>query len=79
VPVLISETAIGPLGTESWQLGNLYAAIRYYGYLGLIWFDEDEGGELYRLEGYPQVIATFRQLTEPWRLIHQRNAKPGTS
>ena len=38
-PVIISETAIGPPGTEPSQIENMYAGIRSYGDLGLIWFD----------------------------------------
>jgi hypothetical protein len=76
-PILIAETAIGPLGTEPWQLSDLYASIRQSkSYLGLVWFDENKPGLLYRLEDPGQNAAlirqTFQQETQPWRLAHQR-------
>jgi mannan endo-1,4-beta-mannosidase len=76
-PLLISETAIGPANTEPWQLDEMYASIRQGGLLGLVWYDKNESAYLsYRLEGDPKDSAVFRQLTKPWRLIHQRAAKP---
>src|SRR5205823_524115 len=70
-PILIAETAIGPAGTEPWQLQDMYASIRQNHNLGLIWFDENVGGR-YRLENPgPNAAAirqVFRQETRPWRL-----------
>lgn len=67
-PILISETAIGPPGTEPSQIENMYAGIRTYGNLGLIWFDENKPDEPYALEGDPGAIKVFRQMTAIWRL-----------
>jgi hypothetical protein len=76
-PLLIAETAIGPAGTEPWQLSDIYASIRQNNYLGMVWFDKDKPGEPYRLEDNPQskatqqIVAAFRGETLSWRLEHQ--------
>ena len=69
-PVIISETAIGPPGTEPSQIENMYAGIRSYGDLGLIWFDENKPGEPYRLEGDPGAISVFQQMAATFGLQH---------
>jgi hypothetical protein len=76
-PLLIAETAIGPVGTEPWQLQEMWASIRQEHDLGLVWFDENKSAFLsYRLEGDPKDSAVFRQLTKPLRLIQQRGGTP---
>jgi mannan endo-1,4-beta-mannosidase len=38
-PVLLSETAVGPGAGQSGKIANLFAGMRQYGTLGLVWFD----------------------------------------
>jgi len=44
---------------------NLFAGIRHYRLPGLVWFDEDQHGGLYRqdwrLEDDPAALAAFRR------------------
>jgi mannan endo-1,4-beta-mannosidase len=47
-PVLLSETGVGPGTGQFAKIGNLFDGIRQAGALGLVWFDEDQQGGLYR-------------------------------
>ncbi len=38
-PVLLSETAVGPQAGQAAKIGNLFAGMRQYQTLGLVWFD----------------------------------------
>jgi mannan endo-1,4-beta-mannosidase len=69
-PILISETAIDTPGTEPSRVADMYAGIQAFGDLGFIWFDMNEPGEPYRLEGHDSAIAVFQRLTRQWRLEH---------
>jgi len=64
-PVLLSETAVGPWAGQPAKIANLFAGIRQYGMLGLIWFDIRQNNGLYhqdwRLENNPAAEAAFRQ------------------
>jgi mannan endo-1,4-beta-mannosidase len=44
-PVLLSETAVGPRAGQFAKIGDLFAGIREYNTLGLVWFDivQDDG------------------------------------
>jgi mannan endo-1,4-beta-mannosidase len=74
-PILISETAVGPMDKERSQIADLYAGSATYGTLGFIWFDMDVPGYPYRLEGDGSATAVFRKLAEGWRLA--RPSDPG--
>jgi mannan endo-1,4-beta-mannosidase len=64
-PVLLSEVAVGPTSQPAASIRNLFAGIRQYHLLGLVWFDEDQHGGLYRqdwrLEDDPAALAAFRR------------------
>jgi hypothetical protein len=64
-PILIGETAVGPLAGQSTGIPDLFAGIRNYHLLGLVYFDVSQHGSVFkqdwRLEGKPAVDATFRQ------------------
>ena len=74
-PVLLSETAVGPLAGQAGQIPGLFAGMRHYGTLGLVWFDIAQHGGLYaqdwRIEDSPGAEAAFRRavgtlnLTQP--------------
>ena len=63
--VLLSETAVGPVAGQPAKIANLFAGMRQYGTLGLVWFDIDQDDGLYhqdwRLENHPAAEAAFRQ------------------
>jgi mannan endo-1,4-beta-mannosidase len=64
-PILIGETAVGPLAGQATGIPDLFAGIRNYHLLGLVYFDVTQHGSVFkqdwRLEGKPAVLATFRQ------------------
>jgi mannan endo-1,4-beta-mannosidase len=63
-PVLLSETAVGPLAGQSAKIPGLFAGVRGYRTLGLVWFDIAQHDGLYhqdwRIEGSPPAEAAFR-------------------
>ena len=64
-PILLSETAVGTLAGQARLIPDLFAGIRHYHLLGLIWFDADQYNppihQDWRLEGHPAAIAAFRR------------------
>lgn len=64
-PVLLSETAVGPAAGQSVKIGNLFAGMRSYKTLGLVWFDNAQHGGIYhqnwRIEDNPAAEAAFRR------------------
>lgn len=66
-PIILSETAIGPIAGQAAKIPGLFAGIKQNHILGLVWFDV--GWHKYpglyrqnwRLEGHPGAIAAFRQ------------------
>jgi hypothetical protein len=58
-PVLISETAATQAAGKAAKITNLFAGVRAYGLLGLVWFDADKHRD-WRLAG-PAVVAAFRR------------------
>jgi len=58
-PILISETSVAPAAGQPAKIADLFAGIRAYGLLGLVWFDVN------RIEDWqlasPAAIAAFRQ------------------
>ena len=63
-PVLLSETAVGPVAGQAAKIANLFAGMHQYGTLGLVWFDIAQDDGLYhqdwRLENSPAAEAAFR-------------------
>jgi hypothetical protein len=64
-PVLLSETAVGPGAGQPAKIGELFAGIRQYQALGLVWFDIAQNAGLYhqdwRIEDNPAAVAAFRR------------------
>jgi hypothetical protein len=62
-PVLLSETAVGPYAGHA-KIANLFAGMRRYRTLGLIWFDMKQHQGIYhqdwRIEDSPAAEAAFR-------------------
>ena len=68
-PVLLSETAVGPAAGQFAKINNLFAGMRSYNTLGLVWFDKNQhgghgghGGMLqdWRIEDNPGAKAAFQ-------------------
>jgi hypothetical protein len=64
-PVLLSETAVGPGAGQPAKIGELFAGIRQYQALGLVWFDIAQNDGIYhqdwRIEDNPAAVAAFRR------------------
>jgi Glycosyl hydrolase family 26 len=63
-PILLSETAVGPAAGQFAKVGDLFAGMRKYKTLGLVWFDKPQDQGIYhqdwRIEGDQPAIAAFR-------------------
>jgi len=63
-PVLLSETAVGPGAGQAAKIGDLFAGMRLYQTLGLVWFDIAQHQGVYhqdwRIENSPAAEAAFR-------------------
>ena len=66
-PVLLSETAVGPAAGQSAKIPQLFAGVRRYHLMGLVWFDKAQHHGIYhqdwRLDGNPAGLAAFRRGT----------------
>jgi mannan endo-1,4-beta-mannosidase len=63
-PVLLSETGVGPAAGQFAKIGNLFAGMRQYGTLGLVWFDVTQHDGIlhqdWRIEDSSVAEAAFR-------------------
>jgi hypothetical protein len=63
-PVLLSETAVGPEAGQLTKIPDLFAGMRRYGTLGLVWFDIAQHDGIYHqdwhIEDNPAAEAAFR-------------------
>ena len=63
-PVLLSETAVGPAAGQPAKIADLFAGMRLYRTLGLVWFDIAQHDGPYhqdwRIENSPAAEAAFR-------------------
>jgi mannan endo-1,4-beta-mannosidase len=65
-PLIISETAVGPVTSERPTLiRRLFAGLTAYRLIGVIWFDKSQHGDIYHqnwsIEGIQSAEAAFRQ------------------
>lgn len=64
-PVLISETAVAPAAGQARGILDLFAGVRRYNLLGLVWFDKHQQGDIqgldWRLADHPAALAAFRK------------------
>ncbi len=58
-PILISETAVTRSASEPAQIADLFAGVRAYGLLGLVWFDSDKHRDW--LVSGPATVAAFHR------------------
>jgi mannan endo-1,4-beta-mannosidase len=59
-PVLLADTGASPAAGEAAKIANLFAGIRRYRLLGLVWFDANKVPS-WRLEANPAAVAAFRR------------------
>ncbi len=73
-PILLSETAVGPRVGQFAKIGDLFAGMKKYETLGLVWFDKDQHGGIYhqdwRIEGDAVAEAAFRLGVASLNLVH---------
>ena len=64
-PVLLSETAVGPEAGQAAKIPGLFAGMRQYGTLGLVWFDIAQNDGIYHqdwhIEDNPEAVAALRR------------------
>jgi hypothetical protein len=64
-PVLLSEAGVGPRAGQPAKIQNLFAGMRQYQTLGLVWFDIAQHQGIYhqdwRIEDSRAATATFRR------------------
>ena len=58
-PILIAETSASPATDQPAKIADLFAGVRLYGLLGVVWFD-DASNEDWRLSS-PRAVAAFRR------------------
>ena len=47
LPILLSEVAVGPQAGQAQKIPDLFAGMRHYGTLGLVWFDIAQNNGVY--------------------------------
>jgi hypothetical protein len=74
LPILISEVAVGPQAGQAQKIPDLFAGMRHYGTLGLVWFDITQHNGVYhqdwRIEDNPLAEAAFRRGASALTLAH---------
>ena len=65
LPVLLSEVAVGPQAGQARKIPDLFAGMREYGTLGLVWFDIAQHDGIYHqdwhVEDDPAAATAFRR------------------
>jgi Glycosyl hydrolase family 26 len=73
-PVLLSETAVGPIAGRAAKIGQLFTGVQQYQTLGLVWFDIAQHDGLYHqdwcIENNPAAEAAFRLGASTLTLVH---------
>jgi mannan endo-1,4-beta-mannosidase len=73
-PVLLSETAVRPEAGQAAKIGDLFAGMRQYQTLGLVWFDVAQHHGIHqqnwRIENSRAALAAFRHGASALRLAH---------
>ena len=65
LPILLSEAAVGPQAGQAAKIPDLFAGMRKYGTLGLVWFDIRSTTGIYHqdwhIEHNPAAATAFRR------------------
>jgi hypothetical protein len=59
-PILIAETGAPPSVGQPAKINDLFAGVRTYGLLGLLWFDKNAQGRAWRIDS-PAAFTAFGQ------------------
>jgi hypothetical protein len=74
LPILLSEVAVGPEAGQARKISDLFAGMRQYGTLGLVWFDIAQHQGTYHqdwhIEDNPAAEAAFRRAASALTLAH---------
>ena len=74
LPVLLSEVAVGPQAGQARKIPDLFAGMRNYGTLGLVWFDIAQNSGIYHqdwhIEDNPSAETAFRRSASTLELAH---------
>ena len=74
LPVLLSEVAVGPQAGQARKIPDLFAGMRHYGTLGLVWFDIAQHNGVYHqdwhIEDNPSAETAFRRGASALKLAH---------
>jgi mannan endo-1,4-beta-mannosidase len=73
LPVLLSEVAVGPQADQPRKIPDLFAGMRHYGTLGLVWFDITQHNGVYhqdwRIEDNQAAETAFRRDASALNLV----------
>ncbi len=73
LPILLSEVAVGPEAGQARKIPDLFAGMRHYGTLGLVWFDIAQHQGVYHqdwhIEDNPAAVAAFRRAASALSLV----------
>ena len=73
LPVLLSEVAVGPRADQARKIPDLFAGMRHYGTLGLVWFDITQRNGVYhqdwRIEDNQAAKTAFRRDASALNLV----------
>ncbi|MGI9007436.1 MAG: glycoside hydrolase family 26 protein [Streptosporangiaceae bacterium] len=67
-PILISETGASPAAGKAAKIANLFAGVKSYQLLGLVWFDRRKHRD-WRIEVSPSAITAFRAGASEFTLV----------
>ena len=74
LPVLLSETAVGPQAGQAAKIPDLFTGMRQYGLLGLVWFDVPQHQGIYHqdwhIEDNLAAEKAFRSEASTLPLVH---------
>jgi Glycosyl hydrolase family 26 len=74
LPMLLSEVAVGPEADQARKIPDLFAGMRHYGTLGLVWFDIAQHNGVYHqdwhIEDSPAAKTAFRREASALNLAH---------
>ena len=73
LPVLLSEVAVGPKADQARKIPDLFAGMRQYATLGLVWFDIAQHNGVYhqdwRIEDNQAAETAFRRGASALNLV----------
>jgi Glycosyl hydrolase family 26 len=74
-PIFLAETGAGPNTGQPAKINDLFAGLRTYGLLGLLWFDKNTQGRIWRINS-SGAFAAFGQDTKAFLGLRHIPAQP---